>query len=353
VNVSGITVSGADTDNYTISTVAATTANITKANLNVGAVGVNKVYDATTAATVTLTDTPLRGDVVNATYGSAAFGDKNVGQGKPVNVSGIGITGADAGNYSVNSSTTTTGDITAAIRPIPNVILDSALLPPAMPPQLTPSVLTPPSAVLDLTLPTGFGGGAGGTDGTSSTTGGTSGVSSTALTIGGAGTAAIAAPDNVVSGTNGTGGTGSADGTGSTSSTDGMGGTSSADGMGSTSRTADAAGADAGGDVTVSLVRPATAQLPGIVSVSVPKQIASLGKGFSFPLPAELIEAASAGSVQVTLMSGKRLPSWLKFVRGTKTLVATAMPAGALPIDVLVRIGTQSWMVQITERSSR
>ena len=32
-------------------------------------------------------------------YSSASFNNKNVGTGKPVSVSGITISGADAGNY--------------------------------------------------------------------------------------------------------------------------------------------------------------------------------------------------------------------------------------------------------------
>jgi hypothetical protein len=40
-------------------------------------------------------------------------------------------------------------------------------------------------------------------------------------------------------------------------------------------------------------------------------------------------------------------------VAGTKTFVVTAMPAGALPIEMLVRIGAQRWTVLITERTGR
>jgi hypothetical protein len=103
----------------------------------------------------------------------------------------------------------------------------------------------------------------------------------------------------------------------------------------------------------VSLVQPATAKVPGIVSVSVPERMVSSGEGFSFPLPNELVAAATAGRVHVTLMNGEPLPSWLRYVRGPKTFVATAMPAGALPMDVMARIGAQSWTVRITVRTIR
>jgi len=100
----------------------------------------------------------------------------------------------------------------------------------------------------------------------------------------------------------------------------------------------------------VSLVRPATAQQPGMVSVSVPEEIVSSGKGFGFALPATVVGDAAAGDVQVTLMNGGRLPSWLRYLPATKTFAATSVPAGALPLQVLVRIGAKNWTVLISQR---
>ena len=114
VSVSGISISGADAGNYSLAaTTAATTAGITARSLTVSATGVNKVYDGTTAATVTLSDNRVSGDVVVDAYGSATFADMNVGTGKTVSVTGITISGTDAGNYSANT-TTTTANITSA-----------------------------------------------------------------------------------------------------------------------------------------------------------------------------------------------------------------------------------------------
>src|SRR5207248_4007962 len=42
----------------------------------------------------------------------AAFGDANAANGKPVSVSGISIAGTDAGNYTSNTMSATTADIT-------------------------------------------------------------------------------------------------------------------------------------------------------------------------------------------------------------------------------------------------
>ena len=64
-----------------------------------GARGVNKVYDGTTTATVTLSRRPRLGRRVHRQLHERAFADKNVGTGKTVSVSGISISGTDAGNY--------------------------------------------------------------------------------------------------------------------------------------------------------------------------------------------------------------------------------------------------------------
>ena len=109
--------SGADANNYVLaSSNATTTANITAATLTAsGASAANKTYDATTAATVTggSLNGVISGDTVTLSQ-SGAFSDKNVGVGKTVTET-FGISGADAGNYVLASSTaTTTADIAAA-----------------------------------------------------------------------------------------------------------------------------------------------------------------------------------------------------------------------------------------------
>ena len=57
------------------------------------ATGIDKIYDGTTTATVTLSDNRIAGDVFTATYAGATFADKNVGNGKAVTVTGISISG--------------------------------------------------------------------------------------------------------------------------------------------------------------------------------------------------------------------------------------------------------------------
>src|SRR5581483_11508203 len=93
---------------------ASTMADITGRPLTVTATGVDKVYDGTAAATVTLSDNRVSGDVFTDSYTSASFADKTVGTGKTGSVSGISISGTDAGNYQLTStSASTSANITA------------------------------------------------------------------------------------------------------------------------------------------------------------------------------------------------------------------------------------------------
>src|SRR5207245_836101 len=68
VSVSGIAISGTDAANYTANTTASTTADITVRTLTVSATGVNRVYDGTSNATVTLSDDRVSGDSLSRAY---------------------------------------------------------------------------------------------------------------------------------------------------------------------------------------------------------------------------------------------------------------------------------------------
>ena len=110
-----MTVSGGDSSNYVLVQPTGITANITQRAITVTATGTNRVYDGTLNDTVTLSGT-LSGDNVTINDTSALFTDPNVGTGKTVTVSGISLSGASAGNYTLNNtSTTTTADITPVI----------------------------------------------------------------------------------------------------------------------------------------------------------------------------------------------------------------------------------------------
>ena len=114
VSVAGISITGTDAANYTLaSTTTTASANITQRTLTVSATAQDKVYDGNSTANVALSDNRVAGDVVTDTDSSANFADKNVGNAKTVTVAGISITGTDAANYVLASTTaTTTADIT-------------------------------------------------------------------------------------------------------------------------------------------------------------------------------------------------------------------------------------------------
>lgn len=116
VTATSLTLSGADALNYQLSsTSATTTANVTPRTLTITATGVNKGYDGTATATVTLSDDRVGGDNLNTNYTAASFSDPSVGTAKTVSVSGITISGGDAGNYTLGNTTAATiADITTA-----------------------------------------------------------------------------------------------------------------------------------------------------------------------------------------------------------------------------------------------
>ena len=115
VTVTGLALAGVSAGNYFV-TPTAPTANITPRNLVITAKGVNKIYDATTKASVTLADNRVTADVFTNGYAAATFTNKNVGTAILINVSGLFIGGADAGNYSLSNLTATA---TANITPAP------------------------------------------------------------------------------------------------------------------------------------------------------------------------------------------------------------------------------------------
>ena len=122
-------------------------------------------------------------------------------------------------------------------------------------------------------------------------------------------------------------------------------------------------GTTAGGDATalvgattsgisVSLVRQPSLQVAGVITVAVPKDLATAGSGFSFPLPAQVAETATANvPIRVTTITGEQLPGWLRYVAETMTFVASAVPDGAFPFQVVVSIGGQQTTVVISERA--
>lgn len=122
ITLSGITLGGADAGNYALGTPSvATSGDITPKTLNTVFSGSDKVYDGTSAATVSVTDNRIAADDVTLAFG-ASFADKNVGTGKTITVSGITLAGADAGNYTLGAtSASTTADISPRVLSVSGV----------------------------------------------------------------------------------------------------------------------------------------------------------------------------------------------------------------------------------------
>jgi hypothetical protein len=115
VTATGLSLTGSAAGNYILaSSSVSTTASITPATLSVSASGVDKVYDGNASATVVLSDNRLAGDNLTTSYTSASFDSKNVGGSKTIGVTGITVTGPDAGNYTANTAASTSANITTA-----------------------------------------------------------------------------------------------------------------------------------------------------------------------------------------------------------------------------------------------
>lgn len=114
VSITSASLAGTARFNYSLSLTSSptTTANITAKTLAVTITASNKQYDSTNAATVTYLDDRISGDNITVS-GTATFDTESIGTSKTVTSTGITLSGTDAGNYTPNTSATTTANITA------------------------------------------------------------------------------------------------------------------------------------------------------------------------------------------------------------------------------------------------
>lgn len=116
----GFKLRGADAGNYTLTDqpVALRTGKITKKELEISGIVANaKTYDGTKAVTFDTTHATLAGLISGENVGidvTGSFSDVNVGNNNNVTITSIALTGADAGNYTINTTTSQT-TATAAI----------------------------------------------------------------------------------------------------------------------------------------------------------------------------------------------------------------------------------------------
>jgi hypothetical protein len=119
VTVSGLGLSGAQAGNYTLNQPTGLAGNITPKALTVTGITVSDhVYDGLTSATLNFSGAALQGVVnpdtvtLNSSSYTANFASKNVGSGIAVTVSGLSLSGAQAGNYTLTQPGGLTGNIT-------------------------------------------------------------------------------------------------------------------------------------------------------------------------------------------------------------------------------------------------
>jgi len=103
--------------------------------------------------------------------------------------------------------------------------------------------------------------------------------------------------------------------------------------------------------ISVSLVRPPSEQLPGLITVLLPKEMATSGSGFSFPIPEQVLGSAQVSSpISVKLQNGSDLPHWLRYENQSKAIIATAVPEGAFPLQISVTVGGVVSTIVISEK---
>jgi hypothetical protein len=105
-------------------------------------------------------------------------------------------------------------------------------------------------------------------------------------------------------------------------------------------------------DIKVELVRSPELQTAGLVTVSMPSDMAASSAGFAFALPNELFGAISnAVNVDATLVGGQPLPSWLQFDSINGQFLIGNVANVSFPLEISVQLGTQVFMVVISVRS--
>jgi len=112
--VTGTVLGGSDAGNYVLTgAIGGSDGEVTPRSLQLVITPQPKVYDGTTDVVTTVSDDRVGGDALTAQY-DAAFAGADADTDVPVIVSGLSLTGADAGNYTASDSSGT-ADITPRI----------------------------------------------------------------------------------------------------------------------------------------------------------------------------------------------------------------------------------------------
>ena len=110
-------------------------------------------------------------------------------------------------------------------------------------------------------------------------------------------------------------------------------------------------GASSSAGVSVKIINAPSLSLPGLVAVQVPRGMVAAGIGLVIALPESVTSLAQRTDlpVSVTLVNNQPLPAWIRYDAKTRSLVTDAAPATAFPLSLLVTVGDQRTLIQVSE----
>ena len=112
--------------------------------------------------------------------------------------------------------------------------------------------------------------------------------------------------------------------------------------------------ASLGANITVAVGRKPSSTAPGLIDVQIAPEVAAAGSSFSFKLdPNALAEQPSDAEVRISQTDDKPMPDWLTYDAATKSFTATAVPAGAFPLQLKVSVGGVESVMVIQEKAKK
>jgi hypothetical protein len=100
--------------------------------------------------------------------------------------------------------------------------------------------------------------------------------------------------------------------------------------------------------IVVSMASELSGQSTPTVGVSIPIELAFAPAGFRFVLPQGLLDVAGDAAVIARTAAGDPLPTWLRYIPELGAFVASAVPEGGLPIDLLITAGGRGIVVTVS-----
>jgi hypothetical protein len=101
------------------------------------------------------------------------------------------------------------------------------------------------------------------------------------------------------------------------------------------------------------LVSKPQSQAYGLIVVEIPRRMIDEGRSLNFPLPQSVADnLVPLVPLRITNVYGQDMPAWLRYDRNARHFVATRVPQGALPLQLILESGGKRWLIQVTQRYS-